>query len=64
MFATPNAEIKTLMTVTKNIPITVKLLILLAIQISFSSFTLYVAFQINPIPTAICNKEKIHEHCC
>lgn len=50
--ATPNAEMNTFITVTKNIPITVKLFILFAIQISFLSLTLYREFQIKPTPTA------------
>lgn len=57
--ATPNAEIKTLITVTKNIPIIVKLLILFAIHICFSSFTLYRAFHMSPTPTATCNSKSI-----
>lgn len=56
--ATPKADINTLTTVTKKIPIIVKLFILFAMQISLLSFTLYLEFHIKPTPTATCNKKK------
>ncbi|KAL2728619.1 hypothetical protein V1478_006251 [Vespula squamosa] len=48
---TPKDEIKTLRTVTRNIPITVQLLAVSALHICASTFTSYLLFQINPIPT-------------
>lgn len=52
LVATPNAHTNTFITVTKNIPTMVKLLIRLATCICFGHLTLYLVLISKPTPTS------------